>query len=170
MTPEYFESYVLEVTHQDLIQLCRTKGVEYAGKEDKLANFKKTAEECGSDPMQVLYIFMNKHYNAIQSYIRDKKVYSEPITGRIRDCQLYLALLEGLILEANSGNPNPQLGARDEDREELKLHPYRVLINGRPINVTLTRSEAKYYDENKELPAEALVRNQLRIPEGDSRN
>ena len=101
MTPEYFEKYILEVMYNDMILLCRSKGVEYAGKEDKLANFKKTAAECGIDPMQVCYIFMNKHYNAIQSYIKEKKVYSEPITQRIRDCQLYLALLEGLILEAN---------------------------------------------------------------------
>ena len=85
--------------YSELIQLCRTKGVEYAGTQDKLANFKNTARECGVDPIQVCYIFMNKHYNAVASYCRDKKVYSEPIIGRIRDCQLYLALLEGLIYE-----------------------------------------------------------------------
>jgi hypothetical protein len=119
MTPAFFEEFVLEVMHKDLLELCRTKGVEYAGTEDKLANFKKTAAECGLDPMQVLYIFMNKHYSAIQAYIKNKKVYSEPITGRIRDCQLYLALLEGLIIDANSHLDFPVLGKNEVTAQEI---------------------------------------------------
>lgn len=83
MTPGDFEKNILSSMYDELIQLARTKGVEYAGKEDKLANFKLTAKEAGLDPLQVCYIFMNKHYNAIQSYVRERKVFSEPIKGRI---------------------------------------------------------------------------------------
>lgn len=102
MTPQDFEIKILDPMYDELLLLSQTKGVEYAGKEDKLANFKLTAKEAGLDPLQVCYIFMNKHYSAIQSFVRERKVYSEPIKGRIRDCQLYLALLEALIHEGES--------------------------------------------------------------------
>lgn len=155
MTPEYFEKYILEPTHRDLLELCRTKGVEYAGTEDKLANFKKTAVECGLDPMQVLYIFMNKHYNAIQSYIRNKKVFSEPIVGRIRDCQLYLALLEGLVLEENEKLDIARAGKLEE------LFPYQIINRGVLRTINLTDTEIRTFNNTGELSNEALVRNQL---------
>lgn len=153
MTPEYFEKYILEPTHRDLLELCRTKGVEYAGTEDKLANFKKTAVECGLDPMQVLYIFMNKHYNAIQSYVRNKKVFSEPIVGRIRDCQLYLALLEGLVLEENG---------RQTGELSMNLIDFNIALAPNNIKTCrLTPEEINYYHIYGSLGREAKVRNQL---------
>lgn len=75
-----------------------TKGVEYSGKEDRLANFKRLAMDLGMDPKQILWVYLVKHLDSIRSYIRMGKSYStETIESRIHDARNYLALLNGLI-------------------------------------------------------------------------
>lgn len=102
MTPDDFAKDIINTTFQQILNLSDTKGREYAGVQDKFANFKNTAKESETEAIKVLYIFMNKHYNAIQSYVRERKVYSEPIEGRIDDMILYLLLLKGMIKEKES--------------------------------------------------------------------
>ena len=89
-----------------LIAECRgmrdTKGPEYAGTKDRLANFKEQATDYGVSPMVVCGIFKKKHEQAIASYIRGEYRGSEPIRGRIIDAIVYNALLLGLIVEAES--------------------------------------------------------------------
>ena len=78
-----------------------TKGKEYAdGDEDALLNFKRTARDVGITPLQVLAVFMHKHFDSIMRYT--KMGYSEseePIAGRIADLRLYAALGLALIEE-----------------------------------------------------------------------
>ena len=76
-----------------------TKGVDYAGREDKLANFKKRAAASGISPLQVLSIYMGKHLDSIESFIREGKLESEPIRGRIIDAINYLSFIEPLASE-----------------------------------------------------------------------
>lgn len=83
-----------------LQELTATKGEEYARSEDdQLANFKRQAAELGLDPEKVLAIFLNKHLDAIKSFIKTGQVLSEPIHGRIDDAILYLILLKAMIVE-----------------------------------------------------------------------
>lgn len=84
----------------ELIKLTKTKGEEYARSEDdQLANFKRQAAELGLDPEKVLAVFLNKHLDAIKSFIKTGQVLSEPIQGRIDDAILYLILLKAMIVE-----------------------------------------------------------------------
>lgn len=90
---------IINNTLTQINKLNDTKGREYAGDDDALANFHNRAEQMGITPMQVWGIFYGKHSDAIYAYIRNGKVLSEPIEGRIDDAILYLILLKGLVLE-----------------------------------------------------------------------
>jgi hypothetical protein len=86
-------------------ELLTSKGVEYAGEQDCLANF-KDADIIGLDPKQKLWVYLSKHMASIASYIRNGKEFSnEPIEGRIADARNYLALLYMLVQEEKSAAP-----------------------------------------------------------------
>lgn len=97
MTSAEFEG-LLNATFNHLIELTQTKGAEYAHSADQLANFKRLSERLGMTPEAVLMVYLTKHLDSIESYIREPSMcLSEPINGRIDDAILYLCLLKGLI-------------------------------------------------------------------------
>lgn len=90
---------VIAATFERIKELNDTKGCEYAGDADALANFRNRAEQLDLDPLKVWGIFFGKHADAIFAFIRVGKVLSEPIEGRIDDAILYLILLRALVKE-----------------------------------------------------------------------
>ena len=90
---EFIDGYLPEV-YSRLCELSSTKGREYAGTDDVLLNFKRLAERLYLEPRQVLSVYLTKHLDAIDSWVRCGIIYSEEsITGRIDDAILYLVLL-----------------------------------------------------------------------------
>jgi hypothetical protein len=82
-----------------LAKLQKTKGGEYSSPVDCLQNF-KNGEEIGVRPIQKNFIFLDKHYSSIKSYIKlGKELSDEPIEGRILDAMNYLFLMYCLIKE-----------------------------------------------------------------------
>lgn len=81
------------------VEMKTSKGVEYANSDERFGNFNRLAERLGVSRNQVLYVYLTKHMDAIESYIRFGKVKSEPIEGRIVDAITYLTLLAGMIRE-----------------------------------------------------------------------
>lgn len=84
------------------------KGKEYTDDKDALSNFKLNAERLGLHPVQVLAIYMFKHINSIESYLRqfdsemtvmDIQDSAEGITSRIDDSVNYLELLHLLLMD-----------------------------------------------------------------------
>lgn len=97
MTTAEFEA-LLNRTHTRLLQLTQTKGAEYAHDADQLANFKRLGQRLGMSSKAILMVYLTKHLDSIESYIRaPSSDLSEPIEGRIDDAILYLCLLKGLI-------------------------------------------------------------------------
>jgi hypothetical protein len=101
------------------------KGHDYAGDGDALANFKKDDERLRkivqNDPVLAKwYIYFDKHYEAVMTFLEEGDVKSEPIEGRIHDAILYLFLLLGLIEEKKYGGeiPLPPVAERVEDARE----------------------------------------------------
>lgn len=97
---------VVEETVESIKKLLVSKGAEYAGSADRLANFKRGASLTGCTPLQVLFIYMSKHYDAISSFIKkdandEDMSLTEPIEGRIDDLINYGILLKALIREMN---------------------------------------------------------------------
>lgn len=93
---------LLDSTHKSLVNLTATKGDEYSRDTDQLANFKRQAEELFMTPEKVLMVYLNKHLDAIKSYVKTQVVLSEPIEGRIDDAILYLILLKGIVADGRS--------------------------------------------------------------------
>ena len=98
-------------TYEELIVKFRDRGdaqakmkrVEYTesrGDHDVLENFKATGKDLNLDPLQVLGIFMKKHWSSIINYIKTGRTYSsEKIDGRIMDLIQYLELTYACIEE-----------------------------------------------------------------------
>lgn len=84
--------------------LLVSKGEEYAGSADRLANFKRGAQLTGCTPLQVLFVYMSKHYDALATYVRKEasgegQQLSEPIEGRLDDLINYCLLAQAIIAE-----------------------------------------------------------------------
>lgn len=94
-------------------KLLTRKGADYTGGASKtgdrvgrLKNFFSNAERLGLTPRQVLGVYMNKHLDAINTFIAKGQLESEPIEGRIHDAVNYLLLLFKMVrLEKNYGGP-----------------------------------------------------------------
>lgn len=95
-------SELLDSTFGDLYTLNAEKGHDYAGDENVFSNFERGAEKFGLRREQVLGIFLAKHLDAIDTWIREGEVRSEPIDGRIQDAVMYLLLLLGMASESDS--------------------------------------------------------------------
>lgn len=99
MNQKEFEQYFSQFTGQ-ASHLLVGKGQEYAGADDRLANFKRGAKLAGIAPLTVLFVYLSKHYDALASYVRDpEKLVSEPIEGRLHDLVNYCILAGALIYE-----------------------------------------------------------------------
>jgi len=101
-------THLLDMLFDKIKRINDTKGVEYAGQDDALANFKRIArglQERGFriTPEIVCLVYLQKHLDAIYSYVGSDRERSEPIEDRVCDAMLYLALLYGLISERRRG-------------------------------------------------------------------
>jgi hypothetical protein len=81
-------------------QLLESKGADYTRHDpDRLANFKRSAQALGTEPLLVWAIYANKHWDAIMSYVSTGKAESEDIKLRFVDLKNYLTLGYALIYE-----------------------------------------------------------------------
>lgn len=106
MNRDQLNKIVLQ-TQAEMDRLLNVKGGEYANSLDVLANFKRGAELVGLQPLQVLFVYLSKHYDGVASYVRktaagEQPVLSEPIEGRLDDIIVYCTLAKALIQEAKS--------------------------------------------------------------------
>jgi len=89
----------MDAHYAQITQINRTKGHDYAGDDDALANFKQAGEKLGLRPEQIWGVYADKHWSAVMTFVKEGDVKSEPIEGRIHDVILYCFLLLGLIEE-----------------------------------------------------------------------
>ena len=95
---------LVQETYTESAKLLIMKGGEYAGSVDRLANFKRGSALTGVTPLQCLFIYMSKHYDAVATYVRDEaagtvRERSEPIEGRLDDLINYCILAKALIAD-----------------------------------------------------------------------
>jgi hypothetical protein len=77
--------------------LSAAKGGEYAGGNDRLANFRRNALQLGVPAEIVWAVYAGKHWDAIQQYVKDiankqDRPRTEEISGRAHDLIVYLIL------------------------------------------------------------------------------
>lgn len=100
MNRQNFEKLLLDLNEKEL-QINRSKGEEYCQLDsDALKNFKRNAERLGTDPITVCSLYLFKHVDWLETYIKTRQEGSEGIESRILDLRLYLALLYALITES----------------------------------------------------------------------
>ena len=102
---------VFNQTVEEIRKLLVVKGGEYAGSTDRLGNFKRGGELVGVTPLQCLFVYLSKHYDAVSTYVRDDakgtvRPRSEGIEGRLDDMINYCILAKALIAEKGK-NANP---------------------------------------------------------------
>lgn len=102
---------MVNTTIQEIARLGRVKGGEYAGDEDRLANFRRNGERLGIPMETVWSVYFAKHEDAVMQYVKDlnagkTRERSEPISGRIDDMLVYLILLKCIIDERENGAGN----------------------------------------------------------------
>ena len=81
------------------LEIMKSKGEAYSGKEDKLGNFKRCAKLADVSTEKAWFIYFVKHFDALSAYIRGEYSDSEPIKGRILDLVNYLFLLTAILKE-----------------------------------------------------------------------
>ncbi len=95
---------LVDDTLHSVITLSATKGSEYAGDVDRLNNFRRNGERLGLAMEQVWGVYAGKHWDSIQTFIRDigekrQREYSEPLEGRCDDLIVYLILFKAMLAE-----------------------------------------------------------------------
>ena len=76
-----------------------TKGKDYAGGEDVNANFKRCAAKYGITPELALIIYLDKHLDAVTTYINTGELKGEGIEEKIIDIINYYGILLSIIRE-----------------------------------------------------------------------
>ncbi len=82
-------------------QMCDVKAGEYAKEEDRLSSFKRAGEDLGLPPEAIVMVYMRKHYDSINAFIRNGSVDNgtESIRGRVFDMMNYLEFMLAVIEE-----------------------------------------------------------------------
>ena len=76
---------------------------EYAHTEDNVfANFERVAEGLNISKEQALMVYLMKHIDGINAWIKGHKSQREDVTGRIKDAIVYLCLLWGMAKDKKS--------------------------------------------------------------------
>ena len=104
MNTHDFEEDIFKPTIDEMRRIMLTKGAEYSGDDDRLANFKRNAIALGLDPLQIWAVYAAKHWDAVMQFVKDagagkERERGEPIEGRVDDLLNYCMLLKGLLQE-----------------------------------------------------------------------
>lgn len=95
---------LVEKTIAEINRLSKLKGGEYAGDDDRLANFRRNGENLRL-PMEVIWaIYAAKHWDAVIQYISDlnngkTRQRAEPLSGRLDDIIVYCILFKAMLAE-----------------------------------------------------------------------
>ena len=100
-------AYLLDFVGNEMAKLSRLKGGEYAGDDDRLANFRRNAAALGLPMESVWGVYCAKHWDAIMQYIKDenngvKRERLEGLEGRAMDIIVYMTLFIAMLDEKHN--------------------------------------------------------------------
>ena len=99
MKKDKFNELFLDIMTE--VKQTRDEGQkEYAHTEENVfANFERVAENLNISREQSLMVYLMKHMDGINAWIKGHKSQREDVTGRIKDAIVYLCLLWGMATE-----------------------------------------------------------------------
>lgn len=100
MKRENFQAFWLALKEREE-SILATKGEEYTQQsENRLSNFFRSAEECGVSPLQVCYIMLKKQVDALGSYAKIGRCFSqESVLERVSDVRNYALFFAAIAKE-----------------------------------------------------------------------
>lgn len=126
---------LIEETLFKVIELGKLKGGEYAGDDDRLANFRRNGTALGLPMETVWAIYYNKHHDAVMQYIKDlqhgkERVRLETIEGRVDDLIVYLLLFKAMVEERN--DPVEKAAKAGHEVNKTRGYPFKKpsTVNG----------------------------------------
>lgn len=98
---------LIDETIQKITTLSKLKGGEYAGDQDRLANFRRNAIALGLPMESVWAVYAAKHWDAVMQFVMDlntgkTRERMEPISGRVDDLIVYLILFKAILEERDA--------------------------------------------------------------------
>lgn len=130
---ERFNHLVAE-TVQQINKLSELKGGEYAGDDDRLANFRRNADALGLSMESVWAVYCAKHWDAVMQYVQDlnagkTRTRLESLSSRCDDIIVYMILFKAMLDESESAqdttgtalDPNAEGTAVSDNRMKLSL-------------------------------------------------
>ena len=105
---------LVDDTIKKIKELGVLKGGEYAGDDDRLANFRRNGFDQDL-PMETIWrVYAAKHWDAIGQYIKDirkgiERKRMESISGRVDDLIVYLLLFKAMVVERDRRLDTPPL-------------------------------------------------------------
>ena len=95
MTAEERDQFARAVFDRFILPVLSAKGHDYSGDEDINSNFPIVARRMkeGIDKYDVWQVYFTKHMMAIETWLEEREVKSEPIHMRIVDAINYLIIL-----------------------------------------------------------------------------
>lgn len=98
-----YDALVQETVNM-IAKLSALKGSEYAGDEDRLANFRRNAKNLGVNMETVWAVYAAKHWDAVMQFINDLNASKarermEPLSGRLDDIIVYCILFKAMLEE-----------------------------------------------------------------------
>ena len=99
MNKSTFDNLFLQIIEK--VKKTRDSGQkEYAHSEDNVfANFERVSNSLDISREQALMVYLMKHMDGINAWIKGHKSQREDVTGRIKDAIVYLCLLWGMTIE-----------------------------------------------------------------------
>ena len=99
MKKQEFNELFLDIMME--VKQTRDEGQkEYAHTEENVfANFERVADNLDISKEQALMVYLMKHMDGINAWIKGHKSQREDVTGRIKDAIVYLCLLWGMASE-----------------------------------------------------------------------
>ena len=96
MKKQEFNELFLDIMME--VKKTRDEGQkEYAHTEENVfANFERVADSLNISKEQALMVYLMKHIDGINAWIKGHKSQREDVTGRIKDAIVYLCLLWGM--------------------------------------------------------------------------
>ncbi len=94
----------LSLFFQDGLYILAKKGKDYNPTDMAFDDLRHAAKTLGIKLSGVLWVYMQKHINAVESYIKNGSMASEPIRGRLMDLANYCGMMAVLIEEEKHGD------------------------------------------------------------------
>ena len=109
MNPEERNKLVWDFLETVCLPLMKSKGATYAQVDltnDANANFKRAAERWGVTVGQAIGVYMGKHFDALETYVRTGgQAESEPIALRLADLVNYALIFYSWLVESGAIEP-----------------------------------------------------------------